>query len=336
MNNYTPPFTLTTRILDSVERIGEALGRLQMNREQQIAPHLRRNNRIRTVQASLAIEGNTLSLDQVTAVLAGKRVLGTPQEVQEVRNGFVAYEQLEQWQPGELTHLCEAHKVLMTGLLDDPGRLRRGSVGIKRQGEVIHIAPPAENLTSLLHSLLTWLKTTELHPLVAGSAFHYELEFIHPFMDGNGRLGRLWQTLILGRWRSVFFFIPIETVVHDRQEEYYRALRQSDSGGSSTFFIEFMLSAILAACTELSLPEATLEAAPEIHRLLEVLEGEMNRRQIQDRLGLKAEKNFRLLYLRPALDAGLIEMTIPGKPRSPRQCYRLTLTGQAVKMRGVR
>ena len=166
MNNYTPPFNLTTRILDVV---------VQMSREQQIAPHLRRNSCIRTVQASLAIEGNTLSLDQVTAVLVGKRVLGTPQEVQEVRNGFIAYEQLERWHPGELTHLCEAHKILMKGLLDDPGRLRCGSVGIKRKGEVIHIAPPAENLTSLLHSLLTWLNTTDLHPLVASSAFHYEL-----------------------------------------------------------------------------------------------------------------------------------------------------------------
>jgi Fic family protein len=332
MSKYMPPFTLTTRILDLTERIGEASGHLQMNREQQIAPHLRRNNRIRTVQASLAIEGNTLSLDQVTAVLAGKRVLGTPHEVQEVRNGFVAYEQLGQWQPGELKHLCAAHKILMTGLLDDPGRLRRGSVGIKRQGEVIHIAPPAANLTGLLHSLLTWLKTTDVHPLIAGSVFHYELEFIHPFMDGNGRLGRLWQTLILGRWRSVFFFIPIETVVHDRQEEYYRALRRSDSEASSTVFVEFMLSAILAACTELCAPEGTPD---RLLAVVDVLEGEMNRREIQELLGLKAEKNMRLLYLRPALDAGLIEMTVPGKPRSPRQRYRLTPKGQAVKKRGV-
>ncbi|WLE98308.1 MAG: Fic family protein [Candidatus Electrothrix communis] len=333
MSSYTPPFTLTTRILDSVERIGEALGRLHMSKEQQVAPHLRRNNRIRTIQASLAIEGNTLSIDQVTAVLAGKRVLGTPHEVQEVRNGFVAYEQLDQWQPGKLEHLCAAHKALMTGLLDDPGRLRRGSVGIKRKGEVIHIAPPAENLPALLGSLLSWLTSTDLHPLVASSVFHYELEFIHPFMDGNGRLGRLWQTLILGRWRAVFFFIPIETVIHNRQEEYYRALHRSDSEGSSTLFVDFMLSAILAACEELSTPEAAPEVTPEVQRLIDVLDGEINRREIQGLLRLKAEKNFRLLYLRPALDMGLIEMTIPDKPRSPRQCYRLTLTGQAVKKR---
>ena len=334
MNNYIPPFTLTARILDLVERIGESLGRFQVNRDQQVAPHLRRDNRIRTVQASLAIEGNTLSLEQVTAVLAGKRVLGTPKEVQEVRNGFVAYEQLDQWHPGELVHLCEAHKVLMTGLLDEPGRLRRGSVGIKRKGEVIHVAPPAENLPPLLDSLLTWLADTDLHPLVAGSVFHYELEFIHPFMDGNGRLGRLWQTLILGRWRSIFFCIPIETVVHDRQEEYYQALRRSDSEGSSTCFVEFMLLAILSACTELSTTEAAPEVTPEVQRLLGVVEGEMNRREIQEQLGLKAEKNFRLLYLRPALDMGLIEMTIPGKPRSPKQCYRLTLIGQTMKKKG--
>lgn len=140
--------------------------------------------------------------------------------------------------------------------------------------------------------------------------------------------------LILGRWRAVFFFIPIETVIHNRQEEYYRALRRSDSEGSSTLFVEFMLSAILAACEELSTPEAAPEVTPEVQRLVDVLDGEMNRREIQDRLGLKAEKNFRLLYLRPALDMGLIEMTIPDKPRSPRQCYRLTLAGQAVKKKG--
>ncbi|WPD21732.1 MAG: Fic family protein [Candidatus Electrothrix scaldis] len=331
MESYTPPLTLTSRILDLVEQIGEVLGRLQVNREQQVAPHLRRDNRIRTVQASLAIEGNTLSLEQVTAVLAGKRVLGTPKEVQEVRNSFLAYEQLGQWQPGELAHLCEAHKVLMTALLDEPGKLRRGSVGIKRQGEVIHVAPPAENLPALLNSLLNWLATTDLHPLVASSAFYYELEFIHPFMDGNGRLGRLWQTLILGQWRSIFLFIPIETVVYDRQEEYYRALRQSDSEGESTCFVEFMLFAMLAACEELSTPEVTPEVAPEVQQLLGVLEGEMNRRAIQEELGLKAEKNFRLLYLRPALDAGLIEMTIPDKPRSSKQCYRLTPAGHAVR-----
>jgi Fic family protein len=328
MNSYTPPFTLTTEILNLVEQIGEALGRLQINQEQQVPPHLRRDNRIRTVQASLAIEGNTLSIEQVTAVLAGKRVLGTPKDVQEVRNGFAAYEQLEQWQAGELKHLCQAHQVLMTGLIDDPGRLRRASVGIKRKEEIIHVAPPAENLPVLLGSLLSWLTSTDIHPLVANSVFHYELEFIHPFMDGNGRLGRLWQTLILGQWRPIFLYIPIETVVHDRQDDYYQALRQSDSEGSSTFFVEFMLSAVLSACTDLLTPEAT----PEVQRLLQVLKGEMNRREIQQQLGLKAEKNFRLLYLGPALDAGLIEMTLPDKPRSPKQRYRLTQSGQMVKM----
>lgn len=329
MSGYTPPYTLTPLILDLVAEIGEALGRLNLNEQERIRPHLRRDNRIRTVQASLSIEGNTLSLEQVTAVLAGKRVLGAPKEIQEVRNGFAAYEQLPAWRPDNPDDLCRAHGVLIAGLLDNPGQFRAGGVGIERRGEVIHIAPPAERVPFLVRELLAWLATTDLHPLVAGSVLHYELEFIHPFMDGNGRLGRLWQTLVLGRWRPVFFLIPIETIIHDRQDEYYRALRASDAEGSATRFVEFMLAAILAACEDFCItPEVAPEVTPEVEKLLRIMQGALDRRALQEKLGLKAEKNFRLRYLRPALDAGLVEMTIPGKPRSRNQRYRLTEAGR--------
>ena len=330
MSGYTPPYTLTPLMVELVAEIGEILGKISPGEEERTRPHLRRDNRIRTVQASLSIEGNTLSLEQVTAVLAGKRVLGTPIEIQEVRNGFAAYEQLDTWQASNPDDLCRAHGILMAGLLDQPGQFRTGSVGIKRQGELIYIAPPAERVPTLLRELLAWLASTDLHPLVAGSVLHYELEFIHPFMDGNGRLGRLWQTLVLGRWRPLFFLIPIETVVHDRQDEYYLALRNSDAEGSATRFVEFMLSAILTACEELRTPQVAPQVTPEVKKLLKIMDGPLDRRSLQQKLGLKAEKNFRLLYLRPALEAGLIEMTIPDKPRSSKQQYRLTRAGKTL------
>ena len=327
MSGYTPPYTLTPPMVELVAEIGELLGKIIPGEEERTRPHLRRDNRIRTVQASLSIEGNTLSLEQVTAVLAGRRVLGTPIEIQEVRNGFAAYEQLDTWQPNNSDDLCRAHGILMAGLLDQPGQFRTGSVGIKRQGELIHIAPPPERIPTLIRELLAWLATTDLHPLVAGSVLHYELEFIHPFMDGNGRLGRLWQTLILGRWRPLFFLIPIETVIYDRQDEYYQALRNSDAEGSATRFVEFMLSAILTASEELLTPQVGPQVTPQVEKLITEVAGTMDRRSLQERLGLKAGKNFRLLYLRPALEAGLIEMTIPDKPRSSKQQYRLTKAG---------
>jgi Fic family protein len=326
---YSPPYEITPVIVDLVEQIGEWLGRITLAGHTPSAPRLRRESSIKSVQASLNIEGNTLSLEQVTAVLNGKRVLGTPRELQEVRNAFAAYEEMDNLVPANRDDLCRAHAVLMHGLVDAPGSLRTGSVGIQRGEKVIHVAPPAERVPHLLDELLTWLKTTATHPLIASSVFHYEFEFIHPFMDGNGRLGRLWQTLILARWRPVFFMIPIETVIRDRQAEYYGALRAGDETGNSTPFIEFLLHAVLAACQQLT-GEVAGEVAGEVQRLLKTLTSPMNRTELQAHLRLKSQANFRERYLQPALAAGLIEMTIPDKPRSSRQKYRLTPKGEAV------
>lgn len=246
-----------------------------------------------------------------------------------MRNAFAAYEEMDNLVPGNRDDLCRAHAVLMRGLVDAPGSFRSGSVGIQRGQQVVHVAPPAERVPGLLDELLTWLKTTETHPLIASSVFHYEFEFIHPFMDGNGRLGRLWQTLILGRWKPVFFMIPIATVIRDRQAEYYGALRAGDETGNSTPFIEFLLNAVLAACQQLT-GEVTGEATGEVQRLLKTLTSPMNRTELQAHLRLKSQANFRDRYLQPALAVGLIEMTIPDKPKSSRQKYRLTAKGQAM------
>ncbi len=330
---YSPPYAITPSIVDLVERIGESLGRIILAGTPSAAPRLRRQTRIQSIQASLHIEGNPLSLEQVTAVLDGKRVLGTPREIQEVRNAFAAYEQMEALDSGSRDDLCRAHALLMHGLVDQPGALRHGSVGIRRGDDVIHVAPPAERIPFLLADLLAWLGTTEVHPLIASSIFHYEFEFIHPFPDGNGRLGRLWQTLILGRWKPVFFLMPIESVIRDHQAEYYAALRRGDETGNATPFVEFLLNAILAACQQLTgevAGEVAGEVTGEVVRLLKALTVPMNRTELQAKLQLKSQANFRDRYLQPALAAGLIEMTIPDKPRSSRQRYRLTEKGRSL------
>ena len=211
-------------MLQRVAEISEALGKLTIPNDIALSPKLRQESRIRTIQASLEIEQNTLTLDQVTAILEGKRVIGHPREIQEVRNAFAAYDGLDDWNPESTEDLLAAHRVLMEGLVDDAGQFRQGGVGIMRGEQVIHMAPSAERVPFQVRDLLAWLASTDEHPLVSSCVFHYEFEFIHPFSDGNGRMGRLWQTLILGRWKPLLAYLPVETVIRDRQQPYYQAL----------------------------------------------------------------------------------------------------------------
>lgn len=241
MPAYQPPFQLSHRMTTLVADIAERLGAWKAANRGALVPEVRRGNHIRTLQASLAIEQNTLSLEQVTAVLAGKRVLGSPNEIQEVRNAFAAYETMEGWQPHRQRDLLQAHALLMAGLVDRPGRLREGDVGIWRGKKLLHMAPPASQMPRLVKDLLAWLRATNAHPLVASAAFHYEFEFIHPFGDGNGRMGRLWQTLILSRWQPMLAWLPVETVVRNRQQDYYAQLARADAASDCSGFIEFML-----------------------------------------------------------------------------------------------
>lgn len=196
---YAPPLTLTPELLNRVAAIAEALGRWSARQDSQPSPRLRRENRIHTIQASLAIEQNTLSIEQVSALFAGKRVIGPSRDIQEVRNAIAAYDALSRWNPANPQHLLEAHGLLMAGLIDAPGRFRSSGVGIYRGDQLVHMAPPASRVPVLVADLLAWLATSHWHPLLVSCVAHYELEFIHPFADGNGRLGRLWQTLILSR-----------------------------------------------------------------------------------------------------------------------------------------
>lgn len=313
-----------------VAEIGVQLGRLEALRMVAEPLHLRRARRIETVQASLAIEGNSLNLDQVTAILDGKRVLGPARDIQEVRNALNAYDVLPTLDPFSEADLCRIHEIMMLGLVDVPGKYRTSSVGIQRGGDVVHVAPSADRVPHLVADLLSWLRDADDHALIKSAVFHYEFEFIHPFTDGNGRLGRFWQTLILHQWKPLFRLVPIESVIQEHQTEYYAALRAADGLGEATPFIAFMLDAILTALLDVAVTDqATDQATDQVRALLRVLgNGANTSSSLMKKLSLSHRPTFRINYLKPALEAGLVEMTLPEKPSSPRQQYRLTGRGR--------
>ena len=241
---YTPPFSITSRIIDLISRISEKIGEINTLESDPHSVKLRRENRIKTIHSSLAIENNSLSIGQITAIIEGKRVLGSPKEITEVKNAVQAYELLSVLNPYEEKDLLKAHKLLMQDLVSQNGTYRSAGVGVFDGSRAVHIAPPAKLVPKLMGDLFGWLKTSDAHPLIKSCVFHYEFEFIHPFQDGNGRMGRMWQTVILKDWKSIFAWLPVETLIKENQEEYYRILAISDSRADSTAFTEFMLSLI--------------------------------------------------------------------------------------------
>jgi Fic family protein len=257
--SYQPPFQLNHALLGLVADIAELIGVWRASQTGESVPQLRRGNRIKTIQASLAIEHNTLSVEQVTALLEGKTVLGLPKEIQEVRNAFAAYDAMAAWQSHSMDDLLEAHRLLMNALVDDAGSFRQSGVGVYQGKALVHMAPPANQIPRLMVDLINWLKTTDAHPLIASCAFHYEFEFIHPFSDGNGRMGRLWQTLILSQWQPVLAFLPVETVIKAHQERYYQVLGEADQKADCTNFIVFMLETIKQALMEATTQKTTQE-----------------------------------------------------------------------------
>ena len=328
---YQPPFHLTSTIVSQVAEIGELIGAHAVLSGEDLAPRLRRDNRIRTIHASLAIENNTLTLEQVTSVIAGKRVLGPPEEIQEVLNAFAAYQAMEEWDPRSRTDLLAAHALLMAGLVNEAGRFRSAGVGVFRAEQLVHMAPPAQRVPQLVDDLLTWLGETDLHPLVSSCVVHYELEFIHPFADGNGRMGRLWQTLILRNWKPLLAYLPVETVIRDHQDEYYRVLAVADDLADATPFVEFMLNALLAALkgSGLSTDQASDQVSDQVSRLLKTLaKEEKSSVNIMKMLALSHRPTFRKNYLNPSMEGGWIERTESKSPRSPTQRYRLTDQGR--------
>lgn len=254
MAQYQPPFTVSNKILALVTNISEAVGRLSVNfvNEEEHELRLRKINQMRTIQGSLAIEGNTLTVAQITSILDGKRIIAPPKEVQEAHNAINTYKALLKWQPSSEPDLLNAHKKLMFGLMPDTGMWRSGGVGVMQGDKVVHMAPPEHLVPKLMADLLNWLAKTDYSPLIASCIFHYEFEFIHPFADGNGRLGRLWQTLILSKWREIFINIPVESIVYQHQSDYYQAINQSTKQTDCAPFVEFMLQMIWNAITEVT------------------------------------------------------------------------------------
>ena len=245
MRNQKPPFEITNQIIDYVAEIAELIGRLNASPLLSTNPTLRRANRIRTIHGSLAIEQNTLSLEQVTAVLNGKQVLAPPKDIAEVKNAFEIYERLDELDPYSVDDLLTAHGIMTRGLMEESGVFRTRPVGVvDSEGHVLHFGTLPQYVQDLVMELLDWVKTSEVHMLIRSCVFHYEFELIHPFADGNGRVGRLWHTLLLSTWNPTFAWLPVESIIHDRQQEYYDAINASNDAGESTVFIEFMLSAI--------------------------------------------------------------------------------------------
>lgn len=251
MYNKKPPFAITNSMLEEIAEIAELVGHVNATAGLSTNPMLRRTNRIRSVYSSLAIEQNTLSLEQVTAVLNGKMVIAPPKDIAEVKNAYEIYEMMDSLDPYCVDDLLKAHGVMTKGLTAESGCFRSGSVGVvDKQGNVLHFGTLPDYVPGLTKELLEWVRDSEVHILIKSCVFHYELELIHPFADGNGRIGRLWHTLLLTQWKPLFAWLPVESIIHDRQEEYYAAINRSNYEGESTFFIMFMLSAIKDALTE--------------------------------------------------------------------------------------
>jgi Fic family protein len=246
-----PPYQVTTKILEQIASIAEKIGEINAAYLYKPPTELRKKNRIKTIQSSLEIEGNSLSLDQVTAILDNKKVIAPKKDVLEVKNAIKSYESLDNYNYTSLTSFCKAHATLMNGLIENAGKIRTKSVGILKGSKVTHIAPPGDIVKSLVKELFDYLKKDRDLLLIKSCVFHYEIEFIHPFMDGNGRIGRLWQTLILKQYSPVFEFLPIESLIKAKQNDYYRILGESDNKGDSTGFIEFMLQIINESLEEL-------------------------------------------------------------------------------------
>lgn len=248
MRNKKPPFEIKNAMIDHVAEIAELVGRLTSTNQLSANPTLRRTNRIRTIHGSLAIEQNTLTLEQVTAVLNGKQVLAPPKDIAEVKNAYEIYERLDELDPYSVDNLLTAHSIMTRGLVDESGVFRSKPVGVVDQdGHVLHFGTLPQYVPDLVMELLDWVKGSDVHMLIRSCVFHYEFELIHPFADGNGRVGRLWHTLLLSKWNPAFAWLPVESIIHDRQQEYYAAINASNDAGESTVFIEFMLSTIKAS-----------------------------------------------------------------------------------------
>lgn len=327
MENYIPPYSISDIMLELVSSISEKVGRISSHKELESKPHLRKNNRIRSIHSSLKIEANSLSLSEVRDVINGHLVLGNQKEIQEVKNAYEAYEKIREINPTSISDLKKIHGIMTHLTVDESGRFRKGNEGVFSGEECIFVAPPPERVDELIKNLLLWLKNSKgkVHPLIMAAVFHYEFVFIHPFSDGNGRMARLWHTVILTGWRDIFEFIPLESQIERFQDEYYDAIAKCNENGNSNVFIEFMLQMIDQILDEVisQVNKANSETSEYVKRLLQCMDYDVpyTSNAIMELLGLKSKENLRKNYLNPAIKLGLVRMTLPDKPNSRNQRY---------------
>ena len=333
-----PPFRMTDEIVTLVAEIAERIGSLTATLGTERNLRLRRNERIRTIHGSLAIEQNVLTLEQVTAVLDGRPVIAPPKDIEEVRNAYEIYEYLDRLNPTDTEDLLKAHGVMMRGLIPDAGEFRTRPVGVvNERREIVHFGTLPDYVPSAVGELMAWLKDTRVHPLVKGCVFHYEFELIHPFSDGNGRVGRLWHTLILSRWNPVFAWLPVESMIYRNQESYYRVINDCNDAADSTEFIAFMLNVILQTVREAvgtSAEQVSEQVSGQVRDKCGTSAGQVgadallafcamprSREEMQEYCRIPSRKVFYRQFLQPLLQAGRLRMTLPDKPNSSRQKY---------------
>ena len=327
MNDYIPPFNITNKMLDLVASIMEKIGRLDNYNNLNKMPILRRNNKIRSIHSSLRIEANSLTFNQVKDVINGKMVIGPQKEIQEVKNAYNAYEMINKVDPYSIDDLKKIHGIMTYITVEESGDFRKGDEGVMDGDICIFIAPKPEYVDKLMRQLFDFIKRNKdiIHPLILSSVFHYEFVFIHPFSDGNGRTVRLWQNILLTKWKPIFEYVPIETAIKKYQNDYYKAIANCNAKGDSTEFIEFMLKMIDEVLDDL-IKNANIEIKhinSYIAKLLDVMDYNipMSIKEIMEKLGLKSRSSFIKTYLNPALEQGLIKMTIKDKPTSKNQRY---------------
>ena len=327
MDKYVPPFSISNKMLEYVSNIIEKITKLDNYKSLDRMPILRRNNKIYSIHASLAIEANSLSFNQVRDVINGKLVLGPQKEIQEVKNAYNAYELIEQFNPYSQNDLKKAHGIMTYLTVDESGEYRKGPEGVFDGHVCIFVAPPPEMVYGLMNDLFNWMEENkkEVHPLILSSIFHYEFVFIHPFKDGNGRMARLWQNVLLSKWKSTFEYMPIESQIKKYQEDYYKSISACHINGNCNVFIEFMLEMIDEVLDELleSSAREVRHISDYVTKLLSVMEEGvlMSANEIMEKLGIKSKETLRANYLNPAIENGLVKLAMPDKPTSKNQRY---------------
>ena len=321
-----PPFDITEKTIEYISSISEKVGKITEHSGLDGKPHLRKNNRLRSIHSSLSIEANSLSIGEVQDVIAGKKVKGDAKEILEIKNAYSAYEGLSEINPYSIDELLKYHALMTDGLVEEAGKFRKGEEGVFDGDRCIFMAPPAKLVPGLMEDLFSWMNEAKgsLHPLMLSAVFHYEFVFIHPFSDGNGRMARLWHTAILKEWKEIFEFVPIESQIEKFQQEYYDAISRCHASGNSNAFIEFMLERIDEVLDKvLEQSKNQIYSSIRVNKLLTIMEEGVPYTpvQLQDKLGLKSRNALKQNYVNPAIEEGFVYMELEDKPKSKNQRY---------------